>query len=104
MSARDGGPAFPRPDVTGIEDQRLWESGHAGMSLRDWFAGQAPEAPLEWRCSIEHPDEPGGAFVDGEYAAAMEQYRDAKAAWAVRRVVEWRWAYADAMLKAREGR
>lgn len=31
----DGGPAFPVPQVTG--------TGSRGMSLRDWFAGQALE-------------------------------------------------------------
>lgn len=41
MSKRDGGPAFPT--LADVE----YESGHAleldtsGMSLRDWFAGQA---------------------------------------------------------------
>lgn len=36
----DGGPAFPIPDVVTASEQ-LWESGAPGMSLRDWFAGQA---------------------------------------------------------------
>lgn len=31
MEKNDGGPAFPVP----------WEAGDVGMSLRDWFAGQA---------------------------------------------------------------
>lgn len=31
MSEQDGGPAFPQPDA----------SDNCGMSLRDWFAGQA---------------------------------------------------------------
>jgi hypothetical protein len=29
---KDGGPAFPR---------EYMHTGHSGMSLRDWFAGQA---------------------------------------------------------------
>jgi hypothetical protein len=37
----DGGPAFPVP----VQDDRdcagRFTSGYAGMSLRDWFAGQA---------------------------------------------------------------
>lgn len=40
----DGGPAFPRPPVinTNPADDGGYESSHAeGMSLRDWFAGQA---------------------------------------------------------------
>lgn len=38
MSKQDGGPAFPlgwRPTADG------YERGDCGMSLRDWFAGQA---------------------------------------------------------------
>lgn len=40
MSASiDGGPAFPRPGIP-----TNWAEGHhahVGMTLRDWFAGQA---------------------------------------------------------------
>lgn len=43
MSAKDGGPAFPRPySMAGGPDearQACWEQD--GMSLRDWFAGMA---------------------------------------------------------------
>ncbi len=35
---KDGGPAFPRPGVDEAENESLAQSG---MSLRDWFAGQA---------------------------------------------------------------
>ena len=39
---KDGGPAFPR---TGNDyqagDNHKYHPGHEGMSLRDWFAGQA---------------------------------------------------------------
>ena len=31
MSVKDGGPAFPD----------TWKLGQPGMTLRDWFAGQA---------------------------------------------------------------
>lgn len=42
MAINDGGPAFPRPDVTWSDAERLTGTqGHPGMSLRDWFAGQA---------------------------------------------------------------
>lgn len=34
MTKIDGGPAFPLPVTE-------WNPGNAGMSLRDWFAGQA---------------------------------------------------------------
>lgn len=37
----DGGPAFPQATMTGtFNDQPLVET-YGGMSLRDWFAGQA---------------------------------------------------------------
>lgn len=45
----DGGPAFPSNEKSG--DGVHWQS-HAGMSLRDWFAGQA---------LIALASEPGGA-------------------------------------------
>jgi hypothetical protein len=34
----DGGPAFPRPSDP---CPCIGDTGHSGMSLRDWFAGQA---------------------------------------------------------------
>ena len=36
----DGGPAFPIPDVYGPDGCGIAQ-GAPGMSLRDWFAGQA---------------------------------------------------------------
>lgn len=39
MSKPDGDPAFPKPSVPGRFEQD-------GMSLRDWFAGQAVSAAL----------------------------------------------------------
>jgi len=46
----DGGPAFP---VTQFVDDplSLVESTHRGMSLRDWFAGQAILAVLTTNAS-----------------------------------------------------
>jgi hypothetical protein len=62
---KDGGPAFPR---------EYTHKGHSGMSLRDWFAGQAL----------------AGLCANGEVASAdvfaMAAYK-----------------MADAMLAAREG-
>lgn len=37
--ANDGGPAFPR-SKTATSDGGIVDTGEAGMSLRDWFAGQ----------------------------------------------------------------
>lgn len=75
MSDRDdGGPAFPMAGEPGIEFDR-------GMSLRDWFAGQAM---VGIQAACEAKDWPGDAWL-----------RDAA-----------RFAYmtADAMLKTRSGK
>ena len=42
MSKKDGGPAFPTP--FGCGDQ---EPERSGMSLRDWFAGQAMTGKIQ---------------------------------------------------------
>lgn len=39
--ANDGGPAFPRQSVVADANDNSFKLGHPGMSLRDWFAGQA---------------------------------------------------------------
>jgi len=44
MSAapNNGGPAFPsQPGMMSLEDGKVTPVGFEGMSLRDWFAGQA---------------------------------------------------------------
>lgn len=66
MSKQDGGPAFPVP--ASHENY-----APTGMSLRDWFAGQAL----------------AGLFADGREGTPLEYAQDA-------------YTWADAMLKARE--
>lgn len=88
MSAtNDGGPAYPRPPFT--PGQPLHDSaaeagfaatGHPGMSLRDWFAGQAL---MGWAAGRNRPME----------HEACEPASVARSCY----------AYADAMLRAREG-
>ena len=48
---KDGGPAFPRPTSTD-EHEHLCNvyQDQSGMSLRDWFAGQALAA-FDWKRS-----------------------------------------------------
>lgn len=70
-SRSDGGPAFPLP--TGAGD-KAWRQG---MSLRDWFAGQALSGFL-----------------------ASDTYSEESAA----DLAKWSYQQADAMLKAREGK
>lgn len=40
MATNDGGSAFPHPGYHGI-DGKFVDVPHVGMTLRDWFAGQA---------------------------------------------------------------
>jgi hypothetical protein len=69
----DGGPAFPcgyHPEGNSADQQ--------GMTLRDWFAGQA----LAGLCaSTTHDDSPGTALL-----------------------ATWAYQQADAMLKARDAK
>ena len=41
MTIDNGGPAFPRPGLYEPDSEFLADAGWQGMSLRDWFAGQA---------------------------------------------------------------
>ena len=73
---KDGGPAFPMPRF------HTWQDEVPGMSLRDWFAGQASEADIEAHEGGEvHP-----------FTARVYNKRTREQA---------KYAYADAMLKAR---
>ena len=46
MATKDGGPAFPLQEQlqAGSDDGSWLSPGQAGMSLRDYFAGQALQA------------------------------------------------------------
>lgn len=66
---KDGGPAFPVPDT--IPDGT--GDGTFGMTLRDWFAGQAMSALI-----------PTGVYCDYEHVSAIA------------------YAQADAMIAERE--
>lgn len=91
MSERhNGGPAFPFPYEEAASEYGPggW-TAHTGMSLRDWFAGQA----LVGLC----------AGVLGNTDAiealhAMNKNED----WAPEQIhAKWAYGFADAMLKAR---
>jgi hypothetical protein len=77
MSAEidDGGPAFPFGQISEITGQPINGYFAPGMTLRDWFAGQALAAMLSYNG--------GSAFWD----------RDAKNAYSA----------ADAMISERKG-
>lgn len=60
MSAGDGGPAFPRPMGHNREPHyqgRATNDPQRGMSLRDWFAGQALTGMIAYAAARE------GAFL-----------------------------------------
>ncbi len=92
----DGGPAFPSP----VADDMLNKQGHnvavlAGMTLRDWFAGQDADLANDTTArvaaeilGVEVPEHKAGGKVWLDFWMAWEAYR--------------RYAFADAMLKQRE--
>lgn len=76
MMKDDGGQAFPRP---GAADGGAWsDRPQDGMTLRDWFAGQALTGLL------------AAHSADGQVLPSSE------------RAARWAYGYADAMLAARE--
>jgi len=72
---KDGGPAFPM--------QYADDSFQTGITLRDYLAARAPEDVPGWF--------PVKLNANGQTNETMEM-----------RYFRWRYAYADAMLKARE--
>lgn len=72
----DGGPAWPAFDSEVHDGTNAYPRGRPGMSLRDWYAGQALAGMLA------HP----GDTIRGSYGGV------ARAAY----------EYADAMIKARK--
>lgn len=83
MSAtiNDGGPAFPVPIASDQPGQLVsaCELGGGGMSLRDWFAGQALAGWLaSFATDAEHPVHKRGSDL------AIESYKTADAMLAAR--------------------
>jgi len=81
MSAKqDGGPAFPCEggDMSGLV-------AHPGMSLRDWFAGQALAGRLANSTLLENLDQSG--YPAEKLPAKMAEHA---------------YMFADAMLEARK--
>ena len=70
----DGGPAFPSTVQEDMDGYPRYAAGYGGMSLRDYFAGQAMGGQL--------------ADPDGEIDPKL--------------IARWSYAYADAMLAERE--
>lgn len=107
MTVTDGGAAFPNTNAIRLADSGLshWENDgdkivlvtSGGMSLRDWFAGQAMAATIAripLGKSFDAPEEiPSDVVTTQDYG---EQIRAACAKLA--------YLYADAMLKARDAK
>jgi len=63
--AKDGGPMFPIPEVRDLDGNGIM-AGWNGMSLRDWFAGQALAGMLsDPRCDVS-----ASMFAHRSYLAA----------------------------------
>ncbi len=71
MTINDGGPVYPFPST--VTPEGYVQPGWYGMTLRDWFAGQALVS-----MGVEYTDECHASVAECAYR------------------------YADAMLKARE--
>lgn len=77
MSARNGGPAFPRPHswdespVTGMHEGDRTEphSAQSGMTLLDYFAAAVIQAPWFDRALTETAREPGATA--GQHVASI---------------------------------
>jgi hypothetical protein len=80
MAANDGGPAFPRQRLGYYpsETKTHAQDNYTGMSLRDWFAGQALIGLL-----CDQDDIEVGRYASDDLAAA-HAYRMAEAMLAAR--------------------
>ena len=85
----DGGAAFPQfqAPVHGSYPVPV-----GGMSLRDWFAGQAPEPPESWLHMQHAIDRNRNPHNEPHKPAPRDDFQ---------LTAEWKFAHADAMLRAR---
>ena len=84
----DGGPAFPQD----LQGRRGDDPDMQGMSLRDWFAGQAMPALMTNANAV---------FVSAAKSDSPEALKLAKAAYSETAIAAGAYALADAMLEAR---
>lgn len=81
----DGGSAFPL-NTSNVDNAGSF-APEPGMTLRDWFAGQALASLGDWT-----PNHDSGTPPDWTNASEMRRLR-----------AEWSYKQADAMLAARKG-
>lgn len=94
QTAPNNPSAFPGGNPSRL-DRRISD----GMTLRDWFAGQAPAIPLAF--AFRAPPSPPAAWTRDYDVNDEARYEADLSAWVIAREVTWRYAYADAMLAAR---
>ena len=82
----DGGPAFPLPTIDLQTHEIKYPKHVQGMSLRDWFAGQA----MAGNCAADPNEDPKSGDLRSWSSAAYAS------------MAEHCYALADAMLAARE--
>lgn len=87
MSRPENPSAFPLSDVSGADGCGIRE-GTSGMSLRDWFAGQALVGMATWT-----PCPPEGWPVGQQDQGHIQRVK-----------AEWAYTMADAMLAERATR
>jgi len=91
MSARnDGGPAFPAPLETALMAGLKPSNGALGMTLRDYFAANAPITVADAMVAVAADSASIGTLQKSARARVMAM------------LAEMRLEYADAMLAARE--
>jgi hypothetical protein len=119
MSTKDtGGPAFPIPDTQLPNGEWVWGAG--GMTLRDYFAMQAPKDPPHWfEPKMREKPEPKLVDANGnEYAnryqakqaVGEDGWWDANAGaseewekdYLISTMAQWPWFWADIQLEARK--
>lgn len=92
MSAPENPPAFPSAPIADTTDDRHWQRD--GMTLRDWFAGQAPTDLVQPKNMAE-----GAKFIGRPFPS--DSSIDDQCRWSMDIEAKARYQYADAMLKAR---
>ena len=73
----DGGPAFPHPNPNYSQDYGWRHRAFGGMTLRDWFAGQALVGMGTWTPGAKANNLPAKAHYAYELADAMLKARSA---------------------------
>lgn len=81
----DGGPVYPQ-----------------GMSLRDWFAGQAPECPVPMRYARDIPFLGDDLWSQLTYDQQQVYLAGSHLRTEAEHLARWAYAYADAMIAARK--